>query len=183
VLLLLPILAAIALLLGVGLAIGTLGHRGGRRRRALADAANLRVLPGRGGDAQRALTTTTHALRDALEQLADNGQALLGLDEYIDIGARRPLWRRLSDAGYIRRAHGLRAQVRAWCDQTRELPEELRPLAQTARSEALQLDHHLARELSDAEQLAAVHSAVTSTVTALAELAGELASYNPRTYR
>ncbi|MEZ4385447.1 MAG: hypothetical protein R3A79_29245 [Nannocystaceae bacterium] len=183
--LLLPIFAAVALLFGVSVAIGTLGHRRRRPPRALPRGPSTRALAGDPEAERNAFFAETVALRRALDEVADAGEALLELDRYVDVGDRRPLWRRLSDAGYLHSAAALAAPLAAWRGAAAALHADLRPLCAAAQGPVVALEDHLARadEAADPERLAALQAAVTAAKAALRALEGTLASYQAKVYR
>jgi hypothetical protein len=183
--LLIPIFAAVALLVGVSVAIGTLGHRRSRTPRALPRGPSTPALVGDPEAERNAFFAETVALRRALAEVEGAGEALLGLEHYVDVGARRPLWRRLSDAGYLRSADDLRAPLAAWRAAAEALHADLRPLCAAAQGPVVALEDHLAHadEAADPERLAALQAAITSAKAALRALEGTLASYQHRVYR
>ena len=180
---LVPILAAVLLLLGVGVTIGTLGYRRARPRRRLQGRQEHLALDAPPEDQRKAFAAETRALRQLLEELAAVGRTLLGLDELVDVGARRPLWRRLSDAGYVHNAGALRQPIEAWVLAEQRLRDDLHALTSPARTQLVGITELLGEGLEDTRRLAALHGSIIAAAKTLEQLAGELASHNPRAYR
>lgn len=181
--LLVPILAAVLLLLAVGATIGTLGYRRARPRRSLRGRQDLLALDASPELQLRAFVAETRALRHLLEELATAGRTLLGLDELVDVGARRPLWRRLSDAGYVHNAGALRQPVESWLLTEERVRGDLQGLTSPARAQLVEISERLSRSLEDTRRLTALHGSIIAAAEALEQLARELASHNPRAYR
>ncbi len=181
--LLVTILAAVLLLFGVGVTIGTLGYRRARPRRALRAREDPLALGADPAERRRALIAETRALRVHLEELVASGRSLLGLDALVDIGSRRPLWRRLSDAGYVHNAGALREPILAWLAAEERQAHELQEVSAPARAQLVAIQELLQRGLEDTLRLAALHRSMIAAAEALGELAGELARHDPRVYR
>lgn len=181
--LLVPILAAVLLLLAAGVTIGTLGYRRARPRRRLRGRQELLALDASPEVQRRAFVAETRALAHLLEELAAAGRTLLGLDELVDVGARRPLWRRLSDAGYVHNAVALRQPIEAWLIAEEQVRGDLQELTSPPRAQLVDINEQLGLGLEETPRLRALHGSIIAAAEALEHLAGELASHNPRAYR
>ncbi|MCB9703552.1 MAG: hypothetical protein H6711_16785 [Myxococcales bacterium] len=181
---LIPIAAAILILFGFGLAVGTVGRRRTRTPRALPWARTPALASGDPEAARNQLYAECVALRRALEAVAAKGEALLGLDAHVDTGGRRPLWRRLSDEGHLQAAAALRDPLVAWLDASAGLTPPLAALIADARPALAELAERLEAERPPtSDELAALQRAIDRAIAALAELERQLIAYRPRTYR
>jgi hypothetical protein len=85
-----------------------------RTQRMVSSPDDRAQLTGIVGETLATVVEQTDALRNRMEDVAENGRQMIDVEKQIGDHGRRPLWRQLEDASYEQDLDKLRQQVRAW---------------------------------------------------------------------
>lgn len=177
---LVSILAAVLLLFGVSVLVGTLGYRRGREPAAIAGAA-ARSLQ-RPDSAALPVFVASVELRRDLEAALATGEAIVGVDRYVDADSRGPLWRRLNEAGFRQALAAAEPALRRWLGLVDGLPPVERALVDPATPAITALVGVVDPD-AGGPSLPAALGALARAQVALVEIEAALASHQPKGYR